>query len=105
MQRFFRCISTICFSAGDEAQRCRVNWTKTGPQHMGPYRYLLPQAYFPTKLHSKGAGREEREGGGGEAGGRTNVGGRGLEGRKLGGREDGVRDEGGRGCRRELELG
>ena len=21
---------------------------------MGPYRYLLPQAYFPTKLHSTG---------------------------------------------------
>ena len=43
----FGSISTICFSAGDEAQRCRVNWTKTGRQHMGPYRYLLPQAYFP----------------------------------------------------------
>ena len=54
MQRVFGSISTICFSAGDEAQRCRVNWTKTGPQHMGPYRYLLPQAYFPTKLHSTG---------------------------------------------------
>ena len=54
MQRFFGSISTICFSAGDEAQRCRVNWTKTDPQHMGPYRYLLPQAYFPTKLHSTG---------------------------------------------------
>ena len=51
---FFCSISTICFSAGDEAQRCRVNWTKTDPQHMGPYRYLLPQAYFPTKLHSTG---------------------------------------------------
>ena len=54
MQRFLGSISTICFSAGDEAQRCRANWTKTGPQHMGPYRYLLPQAYFPTKLHSTG---------------------------------------------------
>ena len=52
---FFGSISTICFPAGDEAQLCRGNWSKTGPQPMGPYRYLLsPTTYFQTKLHSTG---------------------------------------------------
>ena len=43
-QRFFvDSISTICFAAGDGAQRCRGNWSKTGPQpNMGLYRYLIP---------------------------------------------------------------
>ena len=51
---FFGSISTICFAAGDGAQRCRGNWYKTGPQpNMGPYRHLLPPTtYFKTKLHS-----------------------------------------------------
>ena len=35
-QQFFGAISTICFSAGAGAQRCRGNWSKTGPQR---YRY------------------------------------------------------------------
>ena len=53
-QRFFGSISTMCFSAGDGAQRCRGNWSKTGPQpDMGPYRYMLPPTiYFKTKLYS-----------------------------------------------------
>ena len=39
----FGSISTICFAAGDGAQRCRANWSKTGPQpNMGPYGYMLP---------------------------------------------------------------
>ena len=55
-QRFFGCISTISFSAGAEAQRCRGNWSKTALQpNMGLYRYLLPlTTYVPTKLHSTG---------------------------------------------------
>ena len=53
-ERFFGYISTICFAAGDGAQRCRGNWSKMGPQlNMGSYRYLLPPTtYFKTKLHS-----------------------------------------------------
>ena len=51
---FFGSISTISFAAGDGAQRCRGNWSKTGHQpNVGPYRYLLPPTtYFTTKLHS-----------------------------------------------------
>ena len=54
-------ISTICFSAGAEAQRCRGNWSKTGPQpNMGSYRYQLP----PTpNLHSTGSYAIIQEGG------------------------------------------
>ena len=36
-QRCFGSVSTMYFSAGDGAQRCRGNWSKTGHQpNMGP---------------------------------------------------------------------
>ena len=40
-QRFFGSSSTICFSAGHGAQRCRGNWSKTGTQ---------PNNYEPEPL-------------------------------------------------------
>ena len=40
-QRFFGFSSTICFSAGHGAQRCRGNWSKTGTQ---------PNNYEPEPL-------------------------------------------------------
>ena len=45
-QRCFGSSSTICFSTGHGAQRCRGNWSKTGTNLiiMSPYRYLLPPA-------------------------------------------------------------
>ena len=56
MQRFFGSISTICLSAGDEAQQCRVNWTKTGPQHR-PVSLPAVTSIFPNyKLHSRPTG-------------------------------------------------
>ena len=63
-QCFFGSISAICYFAGAEAQRCRGNWSKTGPQpNMGPYRYLLPPTTYKTKLHSTGPYTIIQEGG------------------------------------------
>ena len=52
-QRFFGSISTIRLSAGDEAQRCRENWSKRAIKLI--VIYLLPlTTYFQIKLHSTG---------------------------------------------------